>query len=172
MHGWLPAGELWVGAGLRRAEGGAAIVESTMTVTRTELMWNLTVEQAHTYFVSTQAWLVHNQCPIGSYPEGSFSLTKEARESIPLGAKPPQNTVYRLLSDSEYQSARRLANNANRAFRVENGLLGNSSAQVHEIVPVKFGGDPVAHANKVVLEQSFHRLVTTAWSALQTAIGR
>jgi hypothetical protein len=172
MRGWLPAGELWVGTGLQRADGGAGIVESTTRVTCTELMWNLTVEQAHTYFVSPQAWLVHNQCPIGSYPEGSFSLTKEARETIPQGARPPQNTVYRLLPDSEYQSARQLANGANRAFRVENGLLGNSNGQVHEIVPVKFGGDPVAHFNKVVLEQSFHRLVTTSWRALQTAIGR
>jgi len=60
MHGWLPAGELWAGAGLRRADGGAGVVESTMTLTRTERMWNLTVDVAHTYFVGGGEWLVHN----------------------------------------------------------------------------------------------------------------
>jgi len=62
MHGWLPAGELWVGAGLRRADGGAGIVESATTVTRTELMWSLTVDVAHTFFVGGGEWLVHNAC--------------------------------------------------------------------------------------------------------------
>ncbi len=62
MHGWLPYGALWVGAGLRRADGSAGIVESTKTVTRTERMWNLTVLTAHTYYVGDRQVLVHNDC--------------------------------------------------------------------------------------------------------------
>lgn len=49
-----------VGAGLRRADGSAGVVESTTTVTRTEQMWNLTVDLAHTYYVGVGKWLVHN----------------------------------------------------------------------------------------------------------------
>jgi len=66
MHGWLPAGELWVGAGLRRADGGTGIVESATTVTRTELMWNLTVDVVHTFFVGGGEWLAHNTCGVTS----------------------------------------------------------------------------------------------------------
>ena len=34
-----------------------------MTMTRTELTWNLTVDVAHTFFVGGGEWLVHNACP-------------------------------------------------------------------------------------------------------------
>jgi len=115
MHGWLPAGELWVGASLRQADGGAAIVESTMTVTRTELTWNLTVDVAHTFFVGGGEWLVHNACPNpggingnsthrsavaamkdsletkwgGGYKvEAGNSLKRYSRGQIPLNRKP------------------------------------------------------------------------------------
>ena len=60
MHGWLPAGMLWVGVGLRRADGAAGLLEATRTVTRTEKLWDLTVGSRHSFFVGKQRWLVHN----------------------------------------------------------------------------------------------------------------
>jgi hypothetical protein len=35
-------------------------VEAINTVTRTEQIWNLTVDVAHTFFVGVGEWLVHN----------------------------------------------------------------------------------------------------------------
>jgi hypothetical protein len=61
-HGWLPAGELWVGAHVRKADGGYGLVQAIKLANRTQPMYNLTVEGAHTFFVGTQRWLVHNSC--------------------------------------------------------------------------------------------------------------
>ena len=65
MHGWLPAGELWVGAGLRTASGGTMVVDSTSLTFHPSQMRNLSVDGAHTYFVGQSKTLVHNTCDDG-----------------------------------------------------------------------------------------------------------
>ncbi|MEO6063438.1 MAG: polymorphic toxin-type HINT domain-containing protein [Thermoflexales bacterium] len=83
MHGWLPAAELWVGAGLRRSDGGVGTVESTTTLTRTERMWNLSVATAHTYYVGVGGWLVHNAggCPIVNKGKAGVARARQEIES-------------------------------------------------------------------------------------------
>ncbi|MEO6061894.1 MAG: polymorphic toxin-type HINT domain-containing protein [Thermoflexales bacterium] len=87
IRGWLPAGELLVGIGVRKADGGVGIVDATTTVTRTERMWNLTVDEAHTYFVGDEQVLVHNDCLTGSngrrYPRDYQVNDKDATASKP-----------------------------------------------------------------------------------------
>jgi RHS repeat-associated protein len=63
-QGWVAAGHLQVGAQVRTAGGGAGVVESIRFEHRPQLMYNLTVDQAHTYFVGHTQALVHNSCPI------------------------------------------------------------------------------------------------------------
>ena len=60
--GWVPAGSLWAGAHISRAEGGWGAVEGLMEEQRPEVMYNLTVETAHTFFVGGERLLVHNEC--------------------------------------------------------------------------------------------------------------
>ncbi|HKP54738.1 MAG TPA: PA14 domain-containing protein [Chloroflexia bacterium] len=61
---WIPAGDLWDGAHIRKADGSYGVVQSIQMVERVQEMYNLTVGQAHTFFVGDGQWLVHNQCQI------------------------------------------------------------------------------------------------------------
>jgi hypothetical protein len=69
-QGWVPAGELWIGAHVRKADGSYGAVQTIGEAHWPQPMYNLTVAQAHTFFVGKQQWLVHNMCPIRG-PAGS-----------------------------------------------------------------------------------------------------
>ena len=57
---WVGAGHLKIGDKIQRADGGFGVVRYVNTVTQTRTMYNLEVKDAHTFFVGTQGWLVHN----------------------------------------------------------------------------------------------------------------
>ena len=59
--GWVPAGELLLGDVVRSADG-AGVVEALESVASPQVMHNLTVAEAHTFYVGRGAWLVHNVC--------------------------------------------------------------------------------------------------------------
>ena len=62
-QGWTPAGQLWQGAHIKKAdERAAGTVQSFKVVQHRQTMYNLTVADAHTFFVGTKRWLVHNTC--------------------------------------------------------------------------------------------------------------
>lgn len=50
------------GAHIRTAAGTAGVVQPLAAVARTQVMYNLTVATAHTFFVGHDGWLVHNSC--------------------------------------------------------------------------------------------------------------
>ncbi|MBI4760291.1 MAG: AHH domain-containing protein [Chloroflexi bacterium] len=60
--GWTPAEDLRMGDEIRQADGTTGRVWLTWTVYRTQAMYNLTVDTAHTFFVGEGQWLVHNAC--------------------------------------------------------------------------------------------------------------
>lgn len=47
---------------VRKADGSYGLVWLEWTVYRTQEMYNLTVDTAHTFFVGEGQWLVHNTC--------------------------------------------------------------------------------------------------------------
>ena len=61
-RGWVDAGTLWIGAHIRNAAGRTGTVSNVVVVQRPQLMYNLTVATAHTFFVGGGRWLVHNHC--------------------------------------------------------------------------------------------------------------
>jgi len=67
-HGWVNAGDLWVGAPIRHADGTTGTVQGIRLETRPQVMYNLTVADAHTFFVGAQQVLVHNSCRIPNDP--------------------------------------------------------------------------------------------------------
>ncbi|MEZ4730246.1 MAG: polymorphic toxin-type HINT domain-containing protein [Caldilineaceae bacterium] len=79
-RGWVEADELWTGAHVYRADGRLGTVQNAIVARRQQPMYNLTVAQAHTFFVSDGQWLVHN-CPpeqfvrYGSQAEANGSKT-------------------------------------------------------------------------------------------------
>lgn len=104
------------------------------------------------------------------YSDGSFSVSDWTRypSDVP---RPPDGTTYRLLTGSEYEEARRLANNANAKLR-RDGIVPEGH-EIHEIIPVKYGGSPTDPANKVYLPRGVHRSeVTPWWNRLQRDLER
>jgi hypothetical protein len=61
-RGWVDAGELQVGEHIHTADWDFGTVESVETLQQTQVMYNLTVDEAHTFFVGDGQWLVHNAC--------------------------------------------------------------------------------------------------------------
>jgi hypothetical protein len=56
------ANVFWEGAQVRNADGDYGTVQAIEFVRRVQPMYDLTVAEAHTFFVGQQQWLVHN-CP-------------------------------------------------------------------------------------------------------------
>lgn len=67
--GWVPAGDLQVGDRVRQADGEHGVVEAIAFEQRPQVMYNLTADHAHTFFVGDQQWLVHNSCPVRFDPQ-------------------------------------------------------------------------------------------------------
>jgi len=59
---WIPAGELEAGDEILKADGSVGFVESLEVALEPTEMYNLTVDEAHTFFVGDGQWLVHNIC--------------------------------------------------------------------------------------------------------------
>ncbi|WP_425145248.1 polymorphic toxin-type HINT domain-containing protein [Deinococcus sp.] len=57
---WVGAGDLKPGDELKEADGGVGVVLNVLTVAQTRIMYNLTVDSAHTFYVGEQGWLAHN----------------------------------------------------------------------------------------------------------------
>ncbi|MGC8787636.1 MAG: polymorphic toxin-type HINT domain-containing protein [Anaerolineae bacterium] len=79
--GWVEAEDLRFGDRVRQADGTTGIVWLKWDVHKTETMYNLTVDTAHTYFVGEGQWLVHNACPVKPYDVGPIHDLK-ARSNI------------------------------------------------------------------------------------------
>jgi RHS repeat-associated protein len=60
--GWTEADDLRTGDKIRQADGTTGTVWLKWNVQKTQEMYNLTVDTAHTYFVGEGQWLVHNSC--------------------------------------------------------------------------------------------------------------
>jgi hypothetical protein len=67
---WVAAGELEVGDDIRRADGSYREVEAIEFIHQPQVMYNLTVDEAHTFFVGDGQWLVHNTCTLLPYERG------------------------------------------------------------------------------------------------------
>lgn len=59
-EGWVDAEDLQVGDDIRNADGETGEVESIEFEQTSQEMYNLTVDEAHTFFVGDGQWLVHN----------------------------------------------------------------------------------------------------------------
>jgi hypothetical protein len=58
----VPAADLHAGEAVWRADGSYGTVESVAHTQRPQVMYHLTVDTAHTYFVGDGLWVVHNAC--------------------------------------------------------------------------------------------------------------
>lgn len=61
---WTDALDLQDGDRVWKADGSSGVVQSVEVALVQQRMYNLTVAEAHTFFVGEQQWLVHNQCGV------------------------------------------------------------------------------------------------------------
>jgi RHS repeat-associated protein len=67
---WIAAGSLQIGTFVRKASWGVGELQKATFVFDPQVMYNLTVAQAHTFFVGEQQWLVHNgHCTVSPLSE-------------------------------------------------------------------------------------------------------
>jgi RHS repeat-associated protein len=88
--------------------------------------------------------------------DGSFSVSNWS--GYPAGGVKPE-CPFRLLEGAEYSSSRSLANSTNLAMRKTNPEIFKG-LQIHEVHPVKFGGNPTDISNKIFLTPSQHAQYT------------
>ena len=80
-EGWVYAEDLQIGDEVRQADGTTGRVWLKWNVYKTQEMYNLTVDTAHTFFVGEGQWLVHNSCNwlgSGSAPKWGEKLAEYA----------------------------------------------------------------------------------------------
>jgi len=100
-----------------------------------------------------------------STEKGAFSVADWTGYPTSL---PKPTGPFKLLEGAEYDLARKTANNANRLLHKANPEF--KGMQIHEIHPVKFGGDPTNPLNKALLTPEEHRLYNAFWFKLQNSI--
>ena len=90
-RGWVDAGDLWVGAHIRQADGSYGRVQFLAVEREDQVLYNLTVAEAHTFFVGAQRWLVHNTCPPGGYKRWDVDRHGDLNNTdiYPLGNRAP-----------------------------------------------------------------------------------
>jgi hypothetical protein len=93
------------------------------------------------------------------FKEGTFSFNDWSGypETVPKPGGP-----FRSLEGQEYKTARRSADRINKKTR-DADPAAHKNMEIHEIHPVKFGGDPIDKANKILLSKEEHRRVTAWW---------
>lgn len=85
-RGWVNAADLTVGDHVRDLDGSAGEITAVERVIRTQPMYNLTVDQAHTFFVGDGRWLVHNSGGECFFNQKSADLAEELGNAESLGA--------------------------------------------------------------------------------------
>lgn len=73
-RGWVAAIDLREGDRIRNADGSDGVVEAVEAVEQSQDMYNLTVDEAHTFFVGDGQWLVHNTCWETGPPPGKYGI--------------------------------------------------------------------------------------------------
>ena len=101
--GFVPAGQLKPGMHVLRADGSFGVVTGWKRVAGTAVMYNLTVQQDHTFVVGADEWVVHNTC------------------------LDPQAILTRL--QKELQTGR---GTANYPYRKQNGQATNSLSELYD----------------------------------------
>ena len=103
--GWVDAGALWAGAHIRTVAGTAGVVQQIAVVARTQVLYNLTVATANTFFVGRAGWLVHNDtCHVSR--RQAFQEAKDAndvpRSQAGLQTKIPDKNTQQPLRQGEF----------------------------------------------------------------------
>jgi hypothetical protein len=105
IRAWEGAGELEVGDHIWSISGEWGRVEAVSVSHDPQLMYNLTVDDAHTFFVGEQAWLVHNTCFTGF---STANNPPNIRGSLNTGTITPEHNNLLSLANFTHDQIRQL----------------------------------------------------------------
>ena len=151
------------------------ILETPVTI------YNFEVEDFHTYYVGEQSVLVHNanysgntsRIQIIDCKKGTFRITDWSDYPDDYVPMPDTDTVWTLRIGDDYEKARDAADTVNKAIRKKDNYHSKNQLEIHEIIPVKFGGSPTDISNKVGIQGKAHRrYVTPWWNSIQAEAER
>ena len=162
--GWVAAGDLEIGDTLVTADGDEVEVVDIEIEKLDEpiLVYNLDVADFDTYFVGEYGVLVHNYELVENVGDNKYRVTDWS--GYPANQPKPTDDLTVLLDDL-YDASRKGANSANRKLhnRFKEWLSG---LDIHEILPVKFGGSPTDLNNKIALTRAEHAEFTKFWNKI------
>lgn len=144
------------------AEGKTLIVEDSKVETLAEpvKVYNFQVEDFHTYHVGKHSIWVHNADYV-LHPDGKIEITDW--DGYPEGGPKPDGEL-KLVEGDEYTKGREAANKENACIHKDNPNYRGKD--IHEIHPVKFGGSPTDHSNKIALSRAEHSKYTRFWNEI------
>jgi hypothetical protein len=101
---WVSASELSIGDRVRRLDGSFGRVEAITKEERPQVMHNLTVADAHTFFVGQQQWLVHN-CFRGPAAKGFDweGIFRKHSDSGQVAQQSGRKTIFEGMTDNQIQ---------------------------------------------------------------------
>jgi PKD repeat protein len=82
---WTNAGQLKAGDKVQKKDGSFGLVKFVNTVENTRVMYNLEVARAHTFFVGTGGWLVHNAAIQWDCPNNKFKVNENNEIEVKIG---------------------------------------------------------------------------------------
>jgi hypothetical protein len=100
--------------------------------------------------------------------EGSFSIIDW--RGYPDNIAPRPTGPFNILRGSDYNAARNMANNTNSSLHRLNPQISGQNMQIHEIHPVKFGGNPTSLSNKVLVPRAEHPRLTNWWRNIHKGV--
>lgn len=104
--------------------------------------------------------------PLSEFDEIDQGFEIDDWEGYPeVEGVPRPEGPFTLLDGPDYDEAREAANRANAELHEADPNL--KGKEIHEVHPVKFGGDPVDPSNKVPLSPEQHMEFTKFWNRVQ-----
>jgi hypothetical protein len=167
-RGWVAAADLRPGDAVRRVDGTYGLVTRVALEARPQVMYNLTVATAHTFFVGDDGWLVHNDCgdyigPNRQIPAGSYPSINDPRTGNPIPF-PEGNLVEVNKADrvpwGREQRGEYIREWHKRGYSTPPGGWGGYD--IHHIKPREFGGTN-DFDNLVSVPRNRHREFNTFW---------
>jgi hypothetical protein len=108
-RGWTPAGALVAGSTIQQADGTTGVVHAMQMEHRSQVMYNFTVADAHTYFVGEGGWLVHNQC--GPYEVGLYKdlIAKSVGDDLEIHHLPQSKPASQVIPNYKHTTGTAIA---------------------------------------------------------------
>ena len=123
-YGWQEAEDLWPGARILDARGQFGSVQILVVKEQQQMMYDLTVEDVHNFFVGSQQWLVHN-CGDGTFYHYTDAAGAESIDSSGVIKPNSRGQVY-------VTSQQVPANDANSVLFAGNPNYGSRGSHVVE----------------------------------------